>query len=108
MKALQDYAWPGNIRELEHVIERATITTQGSVLHLAEMIDTSQNPGRKSSLLSITDVQREHILKVLEKTDWRIEGNKGAASLLNLNPSTLRSRMQKLGIARPNRNVSAN
>jgi transcriptional regulator with GAF, ATPase, and Fis domain len=104
MKALQGYAWPGNIRELEHVIERAMITTQGSVLRLAEKIDADQTPDRKNGSLSITDVEREHILKALENTDWRIEGNNGAASLLDLNPSTLRSRMQKLGIARPNRN----
>jgi transcriptional regulator with GAF, ATPase, and Fis domain len=105
MKALQDYAWPGNIRELEHVIERAVITTQGSALRLAEKIDC-RTPDRKNGLLSISDVEREHIQKILEKTDWRIEGNNGAASLLDLNPSTLRSRMQKLGIARPNRNAS--
>ena len=104
MKALQGYAWPGNIRELEHVIERAMITTQGSVLRLAEKIDGSPPPDRKNGSLSITDVEREHILKALEKTEWRIEGNNGAASLLDLNPSTLRSRMQKLGIARPNQN----
>jgi len=104
MKALQGYAWPGNIRELEHVIERAMITTQGSVLRLAEKIDGSPPPDRKNGSLSITDAEREHILKALEKTEWRIEGNNGAASLLDLNPSTLRSRMQKLGIVRPNQN----
>jgi len=104
MKALQDYSWPGNIRELEHVIERAMITTQGSVLRLAEKVDSSQAPDLQGGTLSIADVEREHILRVLEKTDWRIEGNKGAASLLDLNPSTLRSRMQKLEISRPDRN----
>ncbi|HUJ16529.1 MAG TPA: sigma 54-interacting transcriptional regulator [Nitrospirota bacterium] len=103
MKALQDYSWPGNIRELEHVIERAVITTQGSVLRLAEKVDSSQTRDRKSGHISIADVEREHILRVLEKTEWRIEGNKGAASLLDLNPSTLRSRMQKLEISRPDR-----
>jgi transcriptional regulator with GAF, ATPase, and Fis domain len=108
MKVLQNYAWPGNIRELEHVIERAVITTQGPVLRLAEPIDAGRIPDRMVDPLSINDVEREHILKVLEKTEWRIEGNKGAASLLNLNPSTLRSRMQKLGIVRPNQNSSTN
>jgi transcriptional regulator with GAF, ATPase, and Fis domain len=108
MKALQNYAWPGNIRELEHVIERAVITTQGPVLRLAGPIDAGRIPDRMVDPLSINDVEREHILKVLEKTEWRIEGNKGAASLLNLNPSTLRSRMQKLGIVRPNQNSSTN
>ena len=108
MKALQDYTWPGNVRELEHVIERAIITTQGSALRLAEKFDISKTPDRTDGLLSITDVERDHILKILKKTDWRIEGNKGAASLLELNPSTLRSRMQKLGIARPDQNSSVN
>ena len=108
MKALQNYAWPGNIRELEHVIERAIIISQGSVLRLADKFDVSKGTDGKDGLLSITDVERDHILKILKKTDWRIEGNRGAASLLELNPSTLRSRMQKLGIARPNQNASAN
>jgi len=108
MKSLQNYSWPGNIRELEHVIERAMITSQGAVLRLAEKIDNSRTPERNGSLHSMTDVEREHILKILEKTDWRIEGNNGAASLLALNPSTLRSRMQKLGIARPGRVDSIN
>jgi transcriptional regulator with GAF, ATPase, and Fis domain len=106
MKSLQDYAWPGNIRELEHVIERAVITTRGAVLHLAESIGAGLVTGRKADVLSINDVEREHILKVLEKTDWCIEGNHGAAALLDLNPSTLRSRMQKHGIARPRRNAN--
>jgi formate hydrogenlyase transcriptional activator len=108
LKTLQDYTWPGNIRELEHVIERAVITTQGVVLHLAEKFDIGSIPRGKDGLLSIIDVQRDHILKILEKTDWRIEGIRGAASLLDLNPSTLRSRMQKLGIVRPSRNATAN
>jgi transcriptional regulator with GAF, ATPase, and Fis domain len=101
MKALQSYAWPGNIRELEHVIERAVITTQNSVLRLAEKIVAIQAPDQGGDSLKISDVERGHILKVLEKTDWLIEGSQGAASLLGLNPSTLRSRMQKMGISRP-------
>jgi transcriptional regulator with GAF, ATPase, and Fis domain len=108
MKALQNYAWPGNIRELEHVIERAVINTQGSVLRLAEKIDDARTPGRNFDPLSISEVEREHILKVLERTKWRIEGHKGAATFLGLNPSTLRSRMQKLGIHRPDRNTVSN
>ena len=104
MKALQDYSWPGNVRELEHVIERAVITTQGPVLRLAERIDDGKAPARNIDSLSISDVEREHILKVMAKTGWRIEGNKGAAALLDMNPSTLRSRMQKLGISRSDQN----
>jgi transcriptional regulator with GAF, ATPase, and Fis domain len=107
MKTLQDYAWPGNIRELEHMIERAVIITQGSALRLTDMID-SLTADRKGDPLSISNIEREHIQKILEKTEWRIEGTNGAAALLNMNPSTLRSRMQKLGIARPNRNPFTN
>jgi transcriptional regulator with GAF, ATPase, and Fis domain len=100
MNAFQSYAWPGNVRELEHVIERAVITTQGPVLHLAEKISNGKAHAHNIDSLSISDVEREHILKVMSKTGWRIEGNKGAAALLGMNPSTLRSRMQKLGISR--------
>jgi formate hydrogenlyase transcriptional activator len=104
MKALQDYSWPGNVRELEHVVERAMITSQGSVLRLAEKIDGGKAHADNIDSLSISDVEREHILKVMAKTGWRIEGDKGAAALLDMNPSTLRSRMQKLGISRSDKN----
>ncbi len=107
-KALQDYSWPGNVRELEHVIERAVIITQGPVLHLAERIDGGEAHTPNIDSLSISDFEREHILKVMAKTGWRIEGTKGAAALLDMNPSTLRSRMQKLGIYRTDRNASTN
>ena len=101
MKALQEYSWPGNVRELEHVIERAVISTKGSALRLADKIDAAGHAERTGGSLNIADVEREHILKVLDKTKWRIEGDKGAAALLGLNPSTLRSRMHKMGISRP-------
>jgi len=108
MKALQDYSWPGNIRELENVIERAVIISQGRVLCLAEWSDIipplSVREG--APLLKIDDVEREHILRVLAKTQWRIEGRDGAAVLLGLRPSTLRSRIQRLGICRPDRTTS--
>jgi len=104
MKALQDYSWPGNVRELEHVVERAMITSQGSVLRLAEKVDGGKAHADNIDSLSISDVEREHILMVMAKTGWRIEGNKGAAALLDMNPSTLRSRMQKLGISRSDQN----
>jgi formate hydrogenlyase transcriptional activator len=104
IKTLQAYSWPGNIRELEHVIERAVITTQGPVLSLADKMDGAGTPAIDSEALSIIDVDRAHILKVLDKMGWRIDGKGGAAAILGLNPSTLRSRMQKLGIHRPELN----
>ncbi len=100
VNALQDYSWPGNVRELEHVIERAVITTQGPVLRLAERIEAGSNADLSDSF-AMADVEREHVLKVLEHTRWRIEGARGAAALLGLNPSTLRSRLHKMKISRP-------
>ncbi len=106
MEALQAYSWPGNVRELENVIERAVILTRGETLEVEESLASSmqQSPSvstdDRGPLLTLEEVEREHILKVLEETNRRIEGNSGAAQLLGLRPSTLRSRMQKLGIKR--------
>jgi formate hydrogenlyase transcriptional activator len=133
MQRLASYSWPGNIRELQNVIERAILLSPGDTLMLApdfcpapesrssrreEALTELGNPKseiRNSESLvtsaatdgdgsrSLEDVEREHIEEVLSKTNWMIEGARGAAKILNLNPSTLRSRMQKLGIKRPAR-----
>ena len=102
MKALQEYPWPGNVRELEHVIERAIITTPGTVLQLADRLEPLRiaEDGDTSSK-ELAAVEREHIVQVLRETGWKIQGPKGAASVLNLHPSTLRFRIKKLGIQRP-------
>jgi formate hydrogenlyase transcriptional activator len=100
MAALCDYAWPGNIRELEHIIERAVILTQGAEIASVDgfhHLDTSHEP---SLFATLEEVERAHILKVLEATAWRISGERGAAQRLGLPPNTLRSRMEKLGIAK--------
>ncbi|MDF1552281.1 MAG: helix-turn-helix domain-containing protein [Deferrisomatales bacterium] len=95
---LKGYSWPGNVRELENVIERALITSSGDELHI-------EVPGRGSSApkvgLTLADAERDHILSVLRQTKWKIEGPNGAASCLGLKASTLRSRMKKLKIRRP-------
>jgi transcriptional regulator with GAF, ATPase, and Fis domain len=98
MEALQTYDWPGNIRELRNVIERAMILTQGESLH----IDPPRHATAGVSLLSMTleEVERRHILSVLAHTGWRVRGQNGAASILGLKPTTLESRMKKLGIRR--------
>ncbi len=101
MKSLQTYYWPGNVRELEHVIERAVITSTGPVLQLADRLEGEAVEAKKEPLKELAAMEREHILKVLEKTCWRIDGEGGAAALLKLNPSTLRFRLKKLGIKRP-------
>ena len=99
LAALEAYPWPGNVRELEHVIERAVIVTEGSTLHLAEKLEVSVPAGPGGQTIeSLDEAQRKHILRALEKTDWKIEGKEGAAHLLGINPSTLRGRMRKLGI----------
>ena len=100
MKALQDYPWPGNIRELESIIERAVILCPGTVLQLADKLEIASLPF-SAGMNTMEEVQRNQLLKTLSETRWRIEGNNGAAHILGLHPSTLRARIQKLGIARP-------
>ncbi len=101
MKVLEKYSWPGNVRELEHVIERAVITTSGPVLQLADRLEPIRPAETaETSPKELAAVEKEHILRVLGDTGWRIEGQKGAAMILNLHPSTLRSRIKKLGIKR--------
>jgi PAS domain S-box-containing protein len=101
MKVLQNYGWPGNVRELSNVIERAVIITHGSVLQLADKLAPSQEPGNHSAnSKSLEELEREIILQRLEQTNWKISGPGGAANSLGLNPSTLRTRMIKLGIQR--------
>jgi formate hydrogenlyase transcriptional activator len=129
MRQLTSYAWPGNIRELQNVIERAVILSPGNTLVLAEELHAAapfprrhvephsqirspksetRSPegfatpaGRGKKDGSLDDVERRHIESVLNQTHWMIEGERGAARILEMNPSTLRSRMQKLGIKRP-------
>ena len=101
---LQNYSWPGNIRELENVIERAVINTQGDALQLEDPLNPHRSEVAESPDLpikSLEEMEREHILLALRKTNWRIHGKDGAAALLNINPSTLRGRMRKQGIHRP-------
>ncbi len=100
MKTLQDYPWPGNVRELESVLERAVILCSGPVLQLADKLDISSS-SMSSTIRTLEEVERNQILKILSETRWRIEGKDGAAAILGLHPSTLRARMHKLGILRP-------
>jgi transcriptional regulator with GAF, ATPase, and Fis domain len=121
MQRLLESRWPGNVRELENVVERAVILTTGEVLEIdsallpasapvpaapAPIAPASAAPGaaaaaRGEDPTSMKDVERKHIQSVLERTNWVIEGDRGAARALNLHPNTLRSRMKKLGITRP-------
>jgi PAS domain S-box-containing protein len=99
MHSLQAHSWPGNVRELANVIERAVITTQGSVLRLADRFEQPPDPAETSSK-SLEEMERQYIIHVLESTGWRISGPYGAAKILGLNPSTLRTKMTKFQIQR--------
>lgn len=118
MERLFRYSWPGNVRELENVIERSVILSPGSELEISvgalpesgEAVPVQGSPVRdagkeaqsevRSTVQSLEEVERRQILDVLKQKSWRIEGPNGAAEMLKLKPSTLRSRMSKLGIRR--------
>jgi PAS domain S-box-containing protein len=116
LRDLQAHDWPGNVRELEAVIERAVITSTGPALRVGDERGPGA-PGRSADAAgpvaaagasaggarTLSDLERDHIVATLEQTYWRLEGESGAAALLGMNPSTLRSRMRKHGIRRPAR-----
>jgi transcriptional regulator with GAF, ATPase, and Fis domain len=98
MAALQQYSWPGNIRELRNLVERAMVSATGT-----ELTIVVPRPSAASLRCSVrlADIERDHILSVLEKTRWRIRGSGGAAEQLGIKPTTLETRMAKLGLQRP-------
>jgi formate hydrogenlyase transcriptional activator len=106
LKSLQDYSWPGNVRELANVIERATIYSQGSVLRVGEEFGKSETPSTDASNKTLEELERDYIIRILNDTGWRIEGPHGAARILGINPSTLRTRMSKFGIHKPGQSFS--
>ncbi len=100
MRALCNYSWPGNIRELEHFIERAVILTRGPILQAPPIEPPPADEASPLTSSSLEDVEREHILRVLRETNGKIGGPGGAAERLGMNRTTLNSRMQKLKISR--------
>lgn len=101
MARLMAYDWPGNIRELKNVIERAAILTRGSELALDDWWSKPNSTSGPAAPLTLDALQRKHILSVLDVTGWRVSGERGAARLLGIKPTTLMARMKKLGIERP-------
>jgi PAS domain S-box-containing protein len=102
LSALQRYQWPGNIRELEHVIERAVILSEGPQLEPIDWLTpASGKASGNGKVLTLEEMERQHITDVLEQTNWRVSGDKGAAKILGVNATTLEARMKKLGISRP-------
>jgi formate hydrogenlyase transcriptional activator len=101
MDSLAHYKWPGNIRELQNVIERAVVLATGPILNIDDSMIQSNDSVQESAIDTLENVERNHIIRALDETHWVIHGKKGAAEILGINPSTLRSRMDKLGIKRP-------
>jgi transcriptional regulator with GAF, ATPase, and Fis domain len=102
MASVMRYGWPGNVRELENVLERAAILARGPVVEIDDTLEQRLSPGNPAIPAStLQEVERTHILRVLEDANWVIKGPKGAARMLGLHPNTLRSRLQKLGIKSP-------
>ncbi len=105
IRRLAAYDWPGNVRELENVLERAIILSSERSLALPHGFDSAMADRQATTVpakpVTLAEAERAHILAALEASDWRVEGDEGAASVLGLNPSTLRSRMKKHGIRRP-------
>jgi len=100
MDELLTYDWPGNIRELENIIERAVIVCRGKRLEAGDWLPRKSMPAKESDITILEEVERAHILKVLESTRWKVSGENGAAKILGLNQNTLVSRMKKLNIHR--------
>ena len=98
--SLMDYHWPGNIRELENIIERAVIISKGKKLKLGDFSPQRMGIPQKDEITSLQENQRSHILRALESTNWRISGDRGAAKLLGIKRTTLNARMKKLKIQR--------
>jgi PAS domain S-box-containing protein len=127
MELFVNYSWPGNVRELQNLIERSVVLSEGPILTLSQNLFPASSFGEgltaqvsaaapaavlpsavaaasapaTQAPFSLEEIERQHILSVLEQTRWIIEGPQGAAKLLNLHPNTLRGRMKKLGIQRP-------
>jgi formate hydrogenlyase transcriptional activator len=102
MAQLQAYAWPGNVRELRNLIERALILTEGPTLRIdppaQEALEAAPQGASNETLEAI---ERAHIRAILARTGWRIRGERGAAAILGLKPTTLEYRIKKLGLKRP-------
>src|SRR5262249_32039134 len=115
MDALVNYDWPGNVRELENLIERAVLLTPGKELKVpfsdltisraatdvAPEVVIGPSGADAPSLPTLEEADRQHILRALRQTEWKIAGPKGAAALLGMKRTTLQARMRKLGIRRP-------
>lgn len=100
MESLQGYEWPGNIRELANLIERAVIISNGKSLEAGDWLPTQNRSILVHASKTLEEIEKEHIIQTLKSTNWRVSGEKGAAKILGMNAKTLDSRMRKLNIKR--------
>jgi transcriptional regulator with GAF, ATPase, and Fis domain len=101
LEKLMHYEFPGNVRELENIVERAVILTKGNTLNLdISSIHTAKSAGSSNNFKTLEEVQREYILEALRRTNGQVSGDFGAAKILDINDKTLASRMKKLNISR--------
>jgi PAS domain S-box-containing protein len=100
MQRLMEYPWPGNVRELKNVIERSVIETDNRILSL-EWWQNEEESAEVVETTSLERIEKDHIVSIMDKCHWKINGDGGAAEMLGMHPNTLRSRMKKLGISRP-------
>lgn len=107
MNKLVEYSWPGNVRELANIVERGTILSQGPYFKVPELIVENLRFAEREVNHTLRDNERLYIMGALQKTGWRVRGAGGAAELLGIHPSTLESRMKKLGLQRPPRSCTA-
>jgi formate hydrogenlyase transcriptional activator len=103
MERLVRHDWPGNIRELENIIQRSIIASHGPKFHLAPLETVQPQAGQTNIFSTLAENERCHILEALERSGWKVHGAGGAADILKINPSTLSSRMKKLGIRKQSR-----
>ncbi|HEX2964640.1 MAG TPA: sigma 54-interacting transcriptional regulator [Syntrophorhabdaceae bacterium] len=101
MDALVRHNWPGNIRELQNVVQRGLISATGQYFHMPSFRTTEPSGSETDMFRTLREQERDHILKALQETRWKINGPGGTAQLLDINPSTLAFRMKKLGIKKP-------
>lgn len=97
---LLSYDWPGNVRELENLVERAVVISTGKELRFGDWLPTGGTDGGTTAIPTLEKLERDHIRSVLETTGWRVRGDEGAAEILGIKPTTLESRMARLGIVR--------
>lgn len=102
MGVMLNYSWPGNIRELRNIVEHATIISNNEILNIELPGTYNSTEASQKAVYNLKEIEKNHIFNVLCRTKWRIKGKDGAATILGLNPSTLYSKMKKLGIERPN------